>query len=224
MSESIPVGFCQCGCGEKTNLCQGEYSLYRRGHNNWKNRKRDINRRDVNPSGLCLCGCGMATEIAQWSDRQKGRVKGQHIRFIKGHYWRHRRGPDYQEEERGYETPCWVWRLDVNKATGYGRISIHCKTHLAHRLYYERYRGPIPQGTHTDHLCRVKLCVNPDHLEVVTPAENIRRGAAAKLTMEKANEIRRLRETTGMNYAEIGKLFGVSGRSVGSVVTGERWV
>lgn len=46
----------------------------------------------------------------------------------------------------------------------------------AHRVSYELLVGPIPDGLHIDHLCRVRDCVTPDHLEPVTPAENTRRG------------------------------------------------
>lgn len=68
---------------------------------------------------------------------------------------------------------CWLWQGHLDK-NGYG--SFWQKTgHRAHRWSYEYYKEKIPQGLTIDHLCRVKNCVNPDHLEVVTNRENILR-------------------------------------------------
>ena len=52
--------------------------------------------------------------------------------------------------------------------------------YAAHRFVYEQTKGPILEGLTIDHLCRVRCCVNPDHLEVVTIQENIQRGFAAR--------------------------------------------
>lgn len=69
---------------------------------------------------------------------------------------------------------CWLWT--GCRSNGYGQIGMDGRMMLAHRLAYELIIGPIPTGLHIDHLCRTPLCVNPAHLEPVTPAENIRRG------------------------------------------------
>jgi hypothetical protein len=70
---------------------------------------------------------------------------------------------------------CWIW-TGAKTSGGYGQSSYgHGSPAIAHRMAWELLCGPIPEGRQLDHLCRVKLCVNPDHLEPVTPAENMRR-------------------------------------------------
>lgn len=78
------------------------------------------------------------------------------------------------------ETGCWLWTGTIG-AGGYGRWP-HRNNLTAHRVSYELHRGPIPAGLQIDHLCRVRHCVNPDHLEAVTQAQNARRGAYATKT------------------------------------------
>ena len=76
-------------------------------------------------------------------------------------------------------TGCWLWAGTLSPS-GYGRRAIgRYKTVQAHRLVYELAGGEIPDGSHIDHLCRVTSCVNPLHLEPVTPQENWRRGGEA---------------------------------------------
>jgi hypothetical protein len=72
-------------------------------------------------------------------------------------------------------TGCWLW-TGATRGKGYGGIRAYGKDAYAHRVSYELFRGPIPPGLVIDHLCRVHCCVNPDHLEVVTTLENVRRG------------------------------------------------
>lgn len=73
-------------------------------------------------------------------------------------------------------TGCWLWSGYL-ASNGYGRFH----RRAAHRLVYEAVSGPIPAGLDLDHLCRVRQCVNPEHLEPVTRSENLRRGSGAKM-------------------------------------------
>ena len=72
-------------------------------------------------------------------------------------------------------SPCWIW-TGIPNAHGYGRIMYGGVRYCAHRWIYMLLVGKVPDGLELDHLCRVKRCVSPLHLEAVTHLENIRRG------------------------------------------------
>lgn len=74
-------------------------------------------------------------------------------------------------------TPCLEW-IGAKSAGGYGYVNAGGKGMLIHRMVIEAVIGPIPDGLHVDHLCRNRACYRFDHLELVTPAENTRRGDA----------------------------------------------
>ena len=79
-----------------------------------------------------------------------------------------------------YQNECWLRELGVRpkgagRSGGYSRLYRHGQTVYAHRLAYETWIGPIPDGMHIDHLCRQRHCINPAHLEAVTPRENAQR-------------------------------------------------
>jgi hypothetical protein len=72
--------------------------------------------------------------------------------------------------------PCWMWAGAPNRDGGYGTHRTKTGRPVAHRYAYELLVGPIPDGLDLDHLCRVRMCVNPEHLEPVTRLVNNRRG------------------------------------------------
>lgn len=127
---------------------------------------------------VCACGCGQPTNIAEQSAKKRGTIKGQPSRFVVGHATRR------SAEERFWEKVnalgcCWEWD-GARKAAGYGNFApIRTKTVLAHRWAWELLVGPIPDGMELDHRCKNPCCVCPDHLEVVTRQENLRRGHGA---------------------------------------------
>lgn len=73
---------------------------------------------------------------------------------------------------------CWIWMGPINTG-GYGQIKKGRRNEgkiLTHRLSYELFKGRIPDHLQIDHLCRIRSCCNPDHLELVTGSENVKRG------------------------------------------------
>lgn len=126
-------------------------------------------------TGLCECGCGERTRLATQSNTKLGHVKGEPVRFVLGHA--RRKSPvEYVEEDRGFDTPCWIWQKALT-AAGYGQGWDGSRVVKAHRWMYERLVGPIPHGHVLDHLCNQRACVNPVHLRPVEQRENVRRGA-----------------------------------------------
>lgn len=70
---------------------------------------------------------------------------------------------------------CWEWQGNLSPQ-GYGRLWHDGEKRQTHRLMYELFKGPVPDGLMVDHLCRNRKCCRPDHLEAVTNRENMRRG------------------------------------------------
>lgn len=78
---------------------------------------------------------------------------------------------------------CWLWHGAA--VSGYGQFWIEGKLQLAHRVAYRHYVGAIPNDLELDHLCRVKSCINPMHLEPVTRSENVIRGTGPSATSQR---------------------------------------
>lgn len=83
---------------------------------------------------------------------------------------------------------CWEWTAGKRSHKGYGGFN---GKHYAHRFAYELAVGPIPDGLTLDHLCRNRLCVNPDHLEPVTARENTLRGESPNVVTARTGVCKR---------------------------------
>lgn len=158
--------------------------------------------------GFCKCGCGQKTSM----------VRGFYRDYVTGHNRRRHTLNSYCADKHG----CWIWKGGFWKS-GYGRYGKDRKTTFAHRAVYVALGGFIPTGMQLDHLCRNKACVNPDHLEVVSPAENTRRSRTAKLWKVEVKAIRLLVKDGMMTQRKIAEKFGVSAQTICDIVNGRIW-
>ncbi len=141
----------------------------------------------------------------------------------------------HEKYVKGLHGDCWVWIASLMK-TGYGQINTRDgRTVTAHRFSYMIHKGEIPDGMFVCHTCDNRACVNPDHLWLGTPKDNIhdmyRKGravhrsprgednAAAKLTEENV----RLIFTSSRPHADLAKEFGVTNTCIYAIKIGKSW-
>jgi transposase len=114
------------------------------------------------------------------------------------------------------EQGCWIWQLS-RLGSGYGQY----RGTTAHRWIYQHFKGPLPTCLQLDHLCRTRSCVNPEHLEPITPTENIRRRPVTKLSVAQIVEIRAL--VKSISLKEIALRFNVSASSISLIANNVIW-
>lgn len=133
---------------------------------------------------------------------------------------------------------CWLWTAGL-KGGGYGALTVAGRGAVgAHRLSFERHRGPIPAGLFVCHRCDNRACVNPDHLFLGTKSENTkdmcRKGRHAKgvrcgrsrdsrLTDASVAALRAAVLTGGFSQRECARWWGVHPATVNRIVTRKIW-
>lgn len=136
-----------------------------------------------------LAGAHLVELAPEFSCSVPGCIRPVHVRGIcNAHYLEGRKSgavqplPAKSWQERYWEKvnkteTCWLWTGAVADH-GYGTHLVDGRTRLAHRLAVQLSGRVIPPKMQVDHLCRVRRCVNPEHLEIVTPRVNTERGMA----------------------------------------------
>jgi hypothetical protein len=169
---------------------------------------------------LCECGCGQPTKIAARTRRNLGHIEGQHLRFVNGHNCRKR--TDWIETPGPLKTPCWIWQGTIN-TEGYGVLRVDYKQWKAHRWVWRQQGGTFPKGLLPDHLCRMRACVNPDHLDWVSSATNTRRGNGISISGYQAMTARLMVLTTTIQQKDIAETLGITKGNMFNILHRGTW-
>jgi DNA-binding transcriptional regulator YiaG len=190
-----------------------------------------------NSPKLCECGCGQPSPIAKRSDTKHAHVKGQPMRFIRGHATAGRGLSDAdvirrfwsRVDKSGGPDKCWLWTGGYATG-GYGSMRWQGRNHSAHRLAYIFTYGNILPVVQVCHRCDNPPCCNPAHLHLGSNTDNSldkwrshtqpvgETHHNAKLSTQEINEIRARYETGGVLMRDLAAEYGVGQATI------SRWV
>ncbi len=141
-------------------------------------------------------------------------------------------------DQSGGPDACWEWTRS-KKAFGHGRVSLHGRDLIAHRVAYVLTHGDVPMGTMVCHACDNPACCNPRHLWAGTQGDNVRDCVAkgrnayaprrgeehpkARLTEAEVLEIRRLYRRGEAGYRRLAVRFGVTPMAIKAIVVRRSW-
>lgn len=130
------------------------------------------------------------------------------------------------------ESGCWIWMANSDRA-GYGKVKVNRKHLRAHRWSWMLYNGQIPDGMQVLHKCDVPACVNPNHLFIGTPQDNvddkIKKGRDFKLPIQRnpklsESDVREIRQLRGVvRQIDLAKRFGIHRANISRIQTRRDW-
>lgn len=181
---------------------------------------------------FCHCGCGTAIAASDSRNRPKS--------YARGHNSRPKQTPLADQFQDGVvrTDACWLWTAGKTSA-GYGELHDGRRIITAHRYSWEKTNGPIPPGVFVCHHCDTPPCVNPAHLFLGTPGDNVRDAAAkhrlrpgntvgehnpaAKLTTADVVAIRQRSLPPSVGRQRLAIEYGVSLATIKAIVSRRLW-
>lgn len=187
---------------------------------------------------LCECGCGLPAPIATMTRRARGQVKGQPVRFVRGHATR----TSFAEKFARYVfchgdiDACWPWTGAVN-SHGYGQTRIDSNSIQvgAHVATYRFFKGDTPAGLVVRHTCDQRACCNPAHLILGTHDDNTAdmvarerqaRGERTNTAILTDDIVRAIRAGyTGAHgeQTQLARQHGVALSTINAILRGRNW-
>lgn len=202
MSDKCMLEYCENGAYVK-GLCSAHYTQKRRG----KEFKPIVIRSNSSVLPCTFEGCVNTQQAkglcgAHWRQQRWGyplrKLRNQES-IMERIMW---------EVSKDSQSGCWDWQGRVSGKRSYPQISVGGVQTMVHRITYEELVRPLEPGETIDHLCRNRMCVNPEHLEAVSLRDNVKRMHAYRSLQKEIDRLHKFIYSIGYNPKTLLKIEG----------------